>query len=138
MPAILRPPSGLTSGVASDGLCSTVDLTATLLDIAGCEKISPNVFGKSLRPALDDPKSVGAPTVISEITDRTMIYDGRWKMVVNKHNELLKLLDTVEDPDETLNLAGKPGTEAEVERLRAELLAFLLRTADNQHRDVNG
>jgi hypothetical protein len=35
--------------------------------------------------------------VISEVTDRTMLFDGRWKMVVNKDNELLKLFDTQAD-----------------------------------------
>jgi arylsulfatase len=137
VPVILRPPMGLESGVASDGLCSTVDLTATLLDIGETGDKSRNVFGDSLRPALEDPSSVGADYVVSEIDGRTMIYDGRWKMVVNRKNDLLKLFDTQQDPDETLNLAGKKGTETEVERLRGLLLGFLLRTADNQFRDVN-
>lgn len=137
VPAILRPPDGLAQGVASDGLCSTVDLTATILDIAGCGETGPNVFGQSLAPALDNPKSIGADYVLSEIHSRTMIYDGRWKMVVDKHDELLKLFDMQEDPNETLNLAGKPGTQPQVERLRAALLDLLLSTAHRQHRDVN-
>jgi choline-sulfatase len=138
VPAMLRPPQGLSKGVKSDALCSTVDLTATLLDIAGCDEISPNVFGESVRPALDDPTFAGAPAVLSEISARTMYFDGRWKMVINKENNLLKLFDTVEDPDESLNLAGKPGTETQAERLRGELLDMLLRTADSQYLDRNG
>lgn len=138
VPVIVRPPDGLAHGVECGGLCSTVDLTATLLDIAGCKERSPNIFGESLRPALAEPRAVGAELVVSEIGHRTMVFDGRWKMVVNRKNELLKLFDLAEDPDETLNLAGKPGTEPEVERLRADLLSFLLHTAYAQHREVNG
>jgi arylsulfatase A-like enzyme len=128
---------GLDKGVVCDALCSTVDLTATLLDIAETDEKSHNVFGDSLRAALDKPNAIGADVVVSEISGRTMIYDGRWKMVVNNRNELLKLFDTVEDPTEALNLSGKAGTEAQVERLRDELLNFLLRTSEHQYRDKN-
>jgi hypothetical protein len=58
-------------------------------------------------------------------------------MVVNPENEVLELYDLVSDPDETINLAGKPGTEEQVDRLRSALLEFLLRTADRQFREIN-
>lgn len=136
VPAMIRPPSGCALQECH-GLVSLVDLTASVLE-AGGAKPSPNIVGKSLLEALEDPASVGRNTVISEIHDRTMIFDGRWKMVVNRANDVLKLFDKRADPNETLNLAGKPGTEGEVERLRGELLGCLLETADRQWRDVNG
>jgi len=136
VPAIIRPPSGCAP-VRCGGLTCTVDLSASVLHAAGA-KPGPNMFGHSLLPALSDPLSVGRRSVISEIHDRTMIFDGRWKMVVNHANEALKLFDTISDPNEALNLAGKPGTEGEIERLRGELLGSLLETADRQWRDVNG
>lgn len=135
VPVILRPPDGCKPTVC-DGLVSTVDLTATLLDIAGCEP-QPNVFGSSLLPALNEPTSVGSQFVLSEVHDKTMISDGHWRMVVNPENEVLELYDLVSDPDETINLAGKPGTEEQVDRLRSALLEFLLRTADRQFREIN-
>ncbi len=137
VPAMLRPPMGLDKGLVCNALCSTVDLTATLLDIGETGEMSRNVFGDSLQSALENPGSVGADIVVSEINNRTMVYDGRWKMVVNNRSQLLKLFDTHEDPDETLNLAGKPGTQAQAERLREELLKFLLRTSEHQYRDKN-
>ena len=136
VPAILRPPGGAPGPVVSDGLISTTDLTATVLDAAECEP-SDNVFGHSVRPALDGSK-VGSPFVVSEINDRTMVFDGRWKVVVNARNDVLQLFDLKSDPTEALNLAGKPGTNDEVDRLKHELLSFRLRTDDRQFREVNG
>jgi len=136
VPAMIRPPSGCAPRVC-DGLVSLVDLTATVLE-AGGAKPSPNVFGRSLLPALEDPSSVGRDAVISEIHSRTMVFDGQWKMVVSRVNDVLQLFDTISDPDEALNLVGKPGTEGEVERLRGTLLKCLLETAHRQWRDVNG
>ncbi len=136
VPAILRPPDGCKPLVC-EGLVSTVDLTATLLDIAGCEP-QPNVFGSTLLPAIKEPNSVGADFVLSEVHNHTMISDGHFRMVVNSNDEVLELYDLVTDPEERLNLAGRPDTEEVVERLRSALLSFLLRTAHRQTREVNG
>jgi len=137
VPAILRPPAGSPKPVTCGGLVSLTDLTATLLHIAGCEKTSPNVFGKSLLPALESLDRVGAPVVFSEIGDRTMAFDGRWKMVVNSRDDVLQLFDLQSDPTEAVNLVGRSDTSEVVERLRREILDFLLRTADRQFREVN-
>ena len=134
VPAILRPPSG-SQPVTSDGLVTLPDLTATILDIAGAEP-SPNLFGRSLLPIFDG-EQVGSPMVVSEVLDKTMIFDGRWKLVVNSQGEILKLFDTSDDPTESLNLAGRSDMAKTVEYLKDELLNFLLRTADRQFREVN-
>ncbi|MGQ9456127.1 MAG: sulfatase family protein [Armatimonadota bacterium] len=136
VPAILRPPNGCVATVC-EGLVSTVDLTATLLDIAGCEP-QQNVFGKSLLPVLTNPESVGSEFVVSEVHDETMISDGNWRMVVNAKNDVLELYNIANDPNETINLAGRPDTEEQVQRLRSALLGFLLKTADRQTREING
>lgn len=81
--------------------------------------------------------SVGSPFALSEVGDLTMIFDGRWKMVVNSGSEVLQLFDTAEDPPEAINLAGRADTGGVVDRLRRELLNFLLCTADRQFREVN-
>ena len=137
VPAILRPPGGSPEPVTSARPVPLTDLTATLLDVAGCESPSPNVFGGSLKPVFDDPDAVGSSVVLSEVGHRTMVFDGRWKFVVNSKNEALKLFDTAEDPTESVNLAGRPDAAEVVERLRRELLDFLLRTSHRQFREVN-
>lgn len=75
---------------------------------------------------------------MSEIADRTMIYDGRWKMVLNSRDELLKLFDTKTDPEERVNLSGQPDSIPEVNRLRDALRAFLLQTQYRQYRARDG
>jgi len=136
VPAILRPPGG-SSPVTCSGLVSLTDLTATILDIAGCDPVSPNVFGRSVRRALETQGDIGSPVAFSEVYDRTMILDGRWKLVVNTLGDVLKLFDTQTDPTESVNLAGWPDAAGVTERLKSELLSFLLRTPYRQRREVN-
>jgi arylsulfatase len=133
VPAIVRPPEPQSRQIVCDGLCTTTDLTATVLDMAGCGDPGPNVFGRSLLPALEGHERAGSPVAVSENYDRTMIFDGRWKMVVNSNSDLLKLFDTLEDPNETINLVGHPDVEGVIAHLRGELLNFLLRTSDCQY-----
>lgn len=136
VPAILRPPGG-SAPVECGGLVCTTDLTATILDIAGCEP-SPNVFGRSVRTALESPEDVGSPIAVSEVANRTMIFDGRWKLLLNSNGDALELFDTESDPTESVNLAGSPPASEVTARLKRELLDFLLRTSYRQHREVNG
>jgi len=135
VPAMIRPPTG-TEPVTSDGLVTLPDLTATILDIAGAEP-GPNVFGRSLLPVFDGT-TVGSQFVISEVNDKTMIFDGEWKLVTNSRGEILKLFDLANDPTEAVNLAGRRDAGEIVEWLKDGLLSFLLRTADRQFREVNG
>lgn len=136
VPVILRPPGG-SKPVVCDGLISLTDLTATVLNIADCESMSPNIFGHSLLPVFEAPDGVGLPVVFSEIGDRTMVFDGRWKLVVNSGGEILELFDLAEDPTESLNLAGRSDMSDIVRRLQSELLCFRLKTDDRQFREVN-
>ncbi len=135
VPAIIRPPGG-TAPEMRAGLCSLLDLTATILDAAGCGGEAPNVFGRSLLPGAEGWE--GRRVVFSEIGERTMAFDGRWKMVCDSHGRTLKLFDLQEDPHESLNLAGHPACGRTEERLRDEMLRFLLGTAHRQWREVNG
>jgi len=138
IPMIVRPPKGANAPVVCDGLVGLTDLTATVLEAAGCETMSRNVFGKSLLPVFDDPSSVGSDLSFSEISEFTMVTDGRWKMVVDRGNNVLQLYDLEADPGESLNLAGKPDQLEVEERLKLEILKFHLKTPYHQHRDVNG
>jgi len=137
VPAVIRPPGGTPSPVRYDGLTSLTDLTATLIDIAGCEP-GRNVFGKSLAGVFDNAEQSAAPVAVSELFNMTMVFDGRWKMVLDSQDEVLQLFDKRHDATESINLAGHPSTTEVVDNLRHELLKFLLRTSDRQYREVNG
>lgn len=137
VPAIIRPPNGAAGPIQCNKLVSLPDLTATILDVAGCEP-GRNVFGKSLIPVFDDSNQVGRNLVISELFDLTMVYDGRWKLVLNSQNEVVQLFDTLQDPTESLNLACHEKSADIINHLRHELLQFLLSTNDRQYREVNG
>jgi len=62
-----------------------------------------------------------------------MVYDGRWKMVVNKQFQPYLLFDLQADPNEQLNLAGGAGYRDKEQELLEEIRAFLLRTATTSY-----
>ena len=133
IPLIIRTPQSASDGggKVAGGLVSLVDLFPTILDLALC-KPKPNAFGQSLAPMLADQHAVVNEAVFSEIDNRTMIRDDRFKMVINDLGEVLKLYDMVDDPREEVNLAGKGGTEDVVRRLREQLFRWLLATPNRQ------
>ena len=138
VPAILRPPGGNPERVVCDALIGLTDLTATVLEAAECKPPSRNVFGKSVLEVFTEANSVGSSTVFSEISNRTLIHDDHWKMVLNSANEVLTLFDIEMDPTESMNLAGRSDTGETVARLRETVLSFHLRTACHQFRENNG
>jgi arylsulfatase len=128
VPLIIRPPHAAHPGIVYDGLTTLVDVYPTILDLAG-SSAQYRGFGHSLLPVLDDPQLANHQEVCSEIDFRTMIFDGRYKLVIdNASAALLKLYDLQEDPDEAVNLVGHDGTEETVAHLKERLLAWLLRT----------
>jgi arylsulfatase len=133
VPVIVRPPGGTSEGITVEGMISLVDITATLYDVAGCEEAPSHVFGTSLVGVFDGQEFEGRPVVLSEVQDRTMVFDGRWKAAFNSANELLQLFDTAQDRGESVNLAGRSDTNEVEERLRSELLRLLLNTMHRQN-----
>ena len=128
VPFMLRLPDRAGAGGVRSQLVSLVDAFPTLLDLAGCEP-RPREFGRSLLPLVANPEAAHHDAVFSEIGERTMIRDERFKLVVDRTGEVLKLYDVESDPRETCNLAGKPGTEDTISRLRERLLRWHLETA---------
>jgi arylsulfatase A-like enzyme len=127
VPLILRTPERAGAGTLCLQPVSLVDAFPTLLELAGAPP-RPAPFRRSLLPLTLNPAASHHAAVFSEIDDRTMVFDGRFKMVVNAAAELLKLYDLAADPAESRNLAGKPGTQETVARLRERLLEWFLAT----------
>lgn len=128
VPLIICPPRYAHAGTVYSGLTSLVDVYPTLLDLAG-SSAQYRGFGQSLLPMLDNPQLANHAEVCSEIEFRTMIFDGRYKLVIdNASAALLKLYDLEQDPEEAVNLVGQDGLQETVAQLKERLLAWLLQT----------
>jgi arylsulfatase A-like enzyme len=138
VPLVVRPPRGAADGLVSESLVSQIDVYPTILEIAGAEP-KPDCFGTSLVPFADEPTLKAHDVVASEIDAsrlcrKTMIRDERHKLVVSSDGAELSLYDLIDDPAESINLIGKPGTEDTVARLRDRMLTWLLETQAPQAR----
>lgn len=119
-------------------LVSSVDVLPTLMDLAGIP-IPNSLPGKSLKPILENPDTSLRKFLITELSidpaDSTktgrMITDGRYKYMVYSYgarNE--QLFDLQNDPGETLNLAYNSAYAGIRSKMRQNLNARILETAD--------
>lgn len=103
---------------------STIDLTATLGDLAGLDltEIAPWTDGESLVPlAKGTPRTTPVAMEYAaegSIAPMVALRDGRWKYIVCPADPDL-LYDLETDPDETTNLALAPAHAETLIRLRA-------------------
>ncbi len=157
-PLVVHHP-GLGSGVA-ESFVEMVDLTATLLDLAGVEP-SYMHFGRSLVPLLANASSAHRDAAFSEggfvldeepllesgneghykhkqdlqhedtsLTGRAISIRTREWAYTERLYEGPELFDRINDPRETVNLAGSADT-VEVEReLRDRIFRWLFETSD--------
>lgn len=136
IPMILAGP-GIRSGHTEYGtLASLADLAPTFCDYAGIAA-PPEVRGISLRPVLEGG-TVARTFVAGELIyqDQTregrMIRTARHKYVVfNGGARPEQLFDLDTDPGEVLNLAARPEGQAELDRHRAILRAWIRTTRDD-------
>ena len=117
--------AGVTAGGGEvHGVHTTLDLTATFLEIAGID-VPDTMDSRSLLPVLADPSVPHRRFVRSalrkhgsrgEITDWSLVYDGRFKLVRGGDGSRV-LWDISGDPDESINLAGQmPEIAASMEK----------------------
>jgi choline-sulfatase len=117
IPCIIRPPSG-TRGWQSEALTDLIDISATLLDIAGGNPL-PESDGCSLIPkASEGSAAPGADTgkmaVFSEVGGNSMVRTDRYKMVIDTGSrEPTELYDMLNDPDERINRVEDPSLKSE-------------------------
>lgn len=133
VPLIVRPPDRLREAVrgqTSDALVELIDVSRTILDIAGADPDGHQ--GRSLLPLLlgQSPLDRHRGAVFSEIDQRLMVCTGREKLVVARQSlEPLSYWDLTLDPRELTNRAPDPGARPAIDRLIAERIRpFLERT----------
>jgi len=143
VPCIIRPPRGI-NGWHSSALAETVDLSATMIDIAG-GKADGGTPGRSLRDkVLLGPENVGAQKgkdyVFSEVNGFCLVRNDRFKLALAVDGELMKIppmkntscrhqnneipvemYDLQEDPHEYKNVVDSP----DYARIREQLMQVL-------------
>jgi len=124
VPLIVRWPERFGQGVKSEALVSSLDLIATLLDVAGAEM--PVVHGQSLSPLLEGSTQSHKDAVFCEMGPEKMVREGPWKYVYHPEREIQQLFNLDDDPQELENLTGKD--ERLEQRLREHLLDWLIAT----------
>ncbi len=131
VPCLLTPPGrvrpGNGTGWTSSALVEHIDLTATILDIAGASQLE-GALGASLLPYLDmrsdDPAANrGKPAILSELFGDTTVVTTDHKLTVRaEDNAPRALFDLAADPNELQDVLDAPGSDEVVARLRDEYL----------------
>ncbi len=132
VPLQISWPGRIAGGQRFSGAVSTVDTTATILDIAGVAGDSAGYLrpdGDSLLPlmsgATDDWKDEAFVEHLAHGTDRAraMVRQGAWKLSYSHGNPPeLELYDLDSDPGEFTNLAGLPDHREVQDRLEARIM----------------
>ena len=137
IPLIVRIP-GLPAGRVERRFASLLDITATILDLAGAT-IPDYMDSRSLLPlARGDTDVTGRDEIFAEFHGhhfpypQRMIRTDRYKLVVNPP-DINELYDLADDPDELLNRYEHPELRAVRDELMARLYAELRRRGDNFH-----
>ena len=118
VPLVIAGP-GVQKGFSTDVLVELQDLAVTHLDFASVEGI-PEADGQSLKPFLAGETDTHRDIAISALNDWQMIWDGRWKLVLQEGVGPW-LFDLETDPGEEENVAG--GNAEMVRQLEDRLVA---------------
>ncbi|MCP4755161.1 MAG: sulfatase-like hydrolase/transferase [Proteobacteria bacterium] len=121
IPCLIRPAGG-TQPWRSSGLTDQLDLTATLMDIAGAEPFD-HCDGNSLVPKIEagpdhEGAQQGKEQIFSELGGNAAVFDGRFKLVAGvQSRDPLQLYDLENDPKELNNRVN----DSSMESIRREL-----------------
>ncbi len=129
VPLIVRYPGVVPKDRTSRALACSVDLTPTLLDLAGA-KVPATVDGKSLRSVLTGRTEQHRDAVFTSFAlphlQARMVRTDRYKYVLNwLPREKDELYDLQQDPQEMNNLAGQPGAKDVETTLRRRIFDFM-------------
>lgn len=127
IPLVVRGP-GFPAGKVADQLTLNIDLTPTILSIAGAKAPSP-LDGRNLTAVAEDPKAAADRAILLEywysfthMTTTAVRYQN-WVLMVWSTGEL-ELYDLASDPYEMHNLATDPARNPQLSKLRSKLTAL--------------
>jgi choline-sulfatase len=135
VPLVVSWPARWAGGQRRSGACSLLDLVQTFAAIGGAE--TPEDWdGRSLLPWLDDAEARWESRALAEYYGHnvasafTMWREDDWKYVYHvppdgEHPAEHELYDLFADPEELVNLAGRPEHAARRERMHQAMLREL-------------
>ena len=126
VPLIVRVPGEPAGGTVRQEFAETIDLHATILDIAGGE-VSERIDSRSLLPLVRGCGPGPRQDVLSEVHAHYMLRTDGWKLVVGRDGLTLQLFDLERDPLEQRNLCGHPDWAHRELELRSQLLTRIAR-----------
>ena len=151
VPLIVSWPRHFRQGVTCDSLAELVDLYPTLRELLNLPRPAdaPALAGRSLTPVLTEGKPTGRAYAVSENWSQVSVITDRYKLGVwidpspryaqrdfrEKTPDLL--FDREKDPQELVNLAGKPEFAAIEAELRADLAEWVSRTPDDGKKAIS-
>jgi choline-sulfatase len=129
VPLIVSCPSRFKGGKTVGAVSSLIDVTATVLDLAGAEPL-PGQEGRSLRAFLEGREPTDWPgEVFSEYLGAhgdkpsCMVRSGDWKLTYYSEFSSFLLFNLREDPDERVDRAGDPACADVAKTLLAKVRA---------------
>ncbi len=138
VPCLIRPPGG-TEKKTFDKFVDLIDVTTTILDIAGAKAMSaPN--GVSLLPVVKQNEEnvtyKGKDVIFSEVQGFTMVRTEKYKLVISSRKKKpVEFYDLVNDPDELHNRVNHPDyLSAQKELLQKHLKPFLRKMSGRKYR----
>lgn len=132
VPLLLRWPRGLPSGRVIDGAVSLIDLTPTLLDLAGVAPgAGDGMQGRSLVPVIEGREAIDRTRPIflfrpsnTEIPgEQYAVRQGDWKLIRGPGEGRRELFDLSQDPREREDRAGAEPARADA--LEQHIAAWL-------------
>lgn len=113
--------------VTNTNLVQLSDLGPTLLDLANINSLNKvgRQFSKSFFNTIENQKLTHRKYLFSQFEAETMIFDGKYKMVVDKHLKPYLLFNLKNDPFEQHNLILKLTKQITQRRLLAHLKKYL-------------
>ena len=132
VPMLIRYPAELPAGSVYAEPMGTVDVTPTLLGIAGLQT-DVAFQGRDLSPSLargaEADRGITFLRNAGTAANWICAVDARYKLVVSV-NDRPWLFDAEQDPDELLNFFGRPGSEEPTKQLAEALQRYVVEMAD--------
>jgi len=125
VPLIVAGP-GIARNVTSDGLVYSLDINATLLELAGVAQ-PKGLTSRSLVPQLRDSQATGRQELFSLYGDcQRMVRDREWKLIEYRvaGKSVIELFNLREDHSEVDDLSRDPANEERVTKMRRQLRAW--------------